>query len=154
MIAFLICPDETLRKQFEAAAAPYANFGSTKVLTEYPSPDALARWVRAWAPEVVFMSLENTVAAETLSRLLETDFPAIRRIAVHSAQTSEAVRCALRLQIPDLLAAPFDSGQIGQALDLVARHVEFQPAVESPGPVFRTSTIWSSLRAGSTAAAS
>src|SRR5215475_14281849 len=99
MRAILICPDEKLRTQFETAAASHVNLVFSKVLTDYPSGDAATRLIRAWVPEVIFLSVEHAEVAEHLNRRLEVEFPSIPRIALSSSQSPEVFRFALRLHM-------------------------------------------------------
>ncbi len=132
MRAILICPSEALRKQFEEAAAPHTNLVFSKVLAEYPAADAIVRQVRAWVPEVIFLSMEDRRIAEALNNRLDADFPTIPRIAIHSSQEPSAFHFALRLRMQELLAPPFEDTQLSEALDQVARHNERHPlAMES-----------------------
>jgi pilus assembly protein CpaE len=132
MRAILICPDETLRSQFEGAVAPHPNLVFSKILSEYPSPEAASRLVRAWVPQVIFMSVENEYLAEQLNRRLENDFPAVPRIAIHSSQEPSVFRFALRLRMQELLVPPFENSQLTQVLTQIEQHAESHPfAVDS-----------------------
>jgi pilus assembly protein CpaE len=130
MRAILICPDETLRKQFEEAIAPYKRaLVMSKVLNHYPAPEVFARLIRAWVPEVIFLSVEDLGKSEALNRQLDADFPAVQRIAIHSSQEPEVFRFALRSRMHELLVPPFDHNHLGETLALVAQHVALHPAV-------------------------
>ena len=132
MRAILICPDETLRTQFEAAAAPHSNLVFSKVLSEYPSADNVTRLVRAWVPEVIFLSVEEPRLAEILNQRLDAEFPSIPRIAIHSTQEIAVFQFALRLRMQALLAPPFDTQALADALDLVDTHNARHPqSIES-----------------------
>jgi hypothetical protein len=68
MRAILICPSEDLRKEFEQAIAPHWVLHISRTLDEYPTPHDLRRVVRAWAPEIVFLNIENLHMAELIAR--------------------------------------------------------------------------------------
>jgi MinD-like ATPase involved in chromosome partitioning or flagellar assembly len=131
MRAILICPDETLRTQFEEATASHPSLVFSKVLAAYPTKEALTRLVRACVPEVIFLSLADAAVAETVNQNLESEFPTIQRIAIHSVQEPSIFRLALRLHMNELLVPPFDYDQICLALDQVARHLDLHPATVS-----------------------
>jgi pilus assembly protein CpaE len=131
MRAFLICPDEKLRTQFEAALSSYPNLTLSKILTEYPPAETLARLVRAWVPEVIFLSVEDVGKAEAVNRQLDADFPAVQRVAIHSSQEPAVFRFALRLRMQELLVPPFDAAHLAQTLELVAQEIEANPAIVS-----------------------
>src|SRR5271166_6526632 len=126
MRGIVICPNVALRQQFEAAVAPY-NLILAKQLNHYPSLEALGRLARAWAPEVVFLSLENQETATELCRHMEAEFPDLQRVAIHSSPDPATFRLALRLHVRELLVAPFQRTELEQALMDVASHLEKHP---------------------------
>jgi pilus assembly protein CpaE len=129
MRAILICPGEGLRTEFEQAIAPHWMLTISRTLDDYPSAQDLSRVVRAWAPEVVFLSIENLQKAEPIARQLEADFPAIQRVAIHSSQDISVLRSVLQLRMTQLLSSPFESAEVGQVLDQLERDLEVRPVV-------------------------
>jgi len=128
MRAILICPNDQLQKEFEQAVAPHWMLRISKTLEAYPSPDDLRRVIRAWAPEIVFLNIENAHTAEAIARQLETEFPAIQRVALHSDQNVAILRRVLQLHMTQLLCSPFESTEVGQVLDQLERELETRPA--------------------------
>jgi pilus assembly protein CpaE len=126
MRGIVICPNAIMRQQFEAAVAQY-NLILTKRLDSYPSPETFGRLARAWAPEVVFLSLENPEAATELCRHIEAEFPDLQRVAIHASPEPATFRLALRLHVRELLIAPFHRPELEQALMDVASHLEKHP---------------------------
>lgn len=129
MRAILICPGEDLRKEFEQAIAPHWALHISRTLDEYPAPQDLRRVVRAWAPEIVFLNIENLHMAELIARQLEAEFPAIQRVALHSSQDVTVLRRVLQLHMTQLLSSPFESTEMGQILDQLERDLEVRPVV-------------------------
>jgi Flp pilus assembly CpaE family ATPase len=126
MRGIVICPNFALREQFEEVAAQF-NLILAKRLDNYPNLETFGRLARAWAPEVVFLSLENHEAATALCRHLDAEFPELQRIAIHSSPDSAAFRLALRLHVRELLIAPFQPSELAQALSDVASLLEKHP---------------------------
>ena len=126
MRGIVICPNVALLEQFEEAAAPY-NLVLARRLDTYPSLETFGRLARAWAPEAVFLSLENHEAATALCRHMDAEFPDVQRIALHSSPDPAAFRLALRLHVRELLIAPFQQVELAQALSDVASHLEKHP---------------------------
>lgn len=122
----VICPSAALRQQFEEAAAPF-NLVLGKRLESYPSPETFGRLTRAWAPEVIFLSLENHEAATALCRHMDAEFPDLQRVGIHSSPDPATFRLALRLHVRELLVSPFPQVELGQALSDVAGHLEKHP---------------------------
>lgn len=129
MRAILICPGEDLRKEFEQAIAPHWVLSISRTLDEYPTPEDLRRVVRAWAPEIVFLNIENLHMAELIARQLEAEFPAIQRVALHASQDVTVLRRVLQLHMTQLLSSPFESTEVGQVLDQLERDLEVRPVV-------------------------
>jgi len=126
MRGIVICPSSEVRQRFQEAAAPY-NLILVKQLDSYPSLETFGRLARAWAPEVVFLSLENHEAATELCHHIDAEFPHLQRIGLHSSPDPAVFRLALRLHVRELLIAPFQQGDLAQALDDVASHLEKHP---------------------------
>ena len=129
MRAILICPGEDLRKEFEQAIAPHWVLHISRTLDEYPTPQDLRRVVRAWAPEIVFLNIENMHMAELIARQLEAEFPAIQRVALHPSQDVTVLRRVLQLRMTQLLSSPFESVEVGEVLDQLERDLEVRPVV-------------------------
>lgn len=128
MRAFLISPIEAQRKQFEAAIEPQRRTALSKVFDHYPAAEILARQVRAWAPEVIFLSMEDTEAADAVSRQITKEFPAIQQIALHSCQEPWVFRHVLSLRMRELLVTPVSPGELAHSLDQLSIHLEAHPA--------------------------
>ncbi len=128
MRAILICPNQNLKEEFAQAIAPHWKLNVSRTLDAYPSTEELRRVVRAWAPEIVFLDIESAAMAEMISRALEAEFPAIQRVALHPSQDVSVLRQVLNLHMTQLLAAPFESGEVAQVLDRLERDLEVRPA--------------------------
>lgn len=126
MRGIVICPNLALRQQFEEAAAQY-NLILAKRLDHYPSPETFSRLAKAWAPEVIFLSLENHEAATELCRHIDAEFPELQRIGLHPSPDPATFRLALRLHVRELLIAPFPQVELAQTLSEVASHLEKHP---------------------------
>lgn len=126
MRGIVICPNIALRQQFEEAASQY-NLILAKRLDSYPSLETFGRLARAWAPEVVLLSLENHEAATALCRQMDAEFPDLQRIGIHSSPDPATFKLALRLHVRELLIAPFPQAELAQALSDVASHLEKHP---------------------------
>ena len=127
MRAILICPDLGLRKRFEEAAAGQANLVLSRGSNLYPAPESFSRLVRTWAPEVVFLSLEEPEAATQACAQLDAEFPGLQRVAIAASPDPDTFRLALRLQMRELLADPFEESELSRILEDVASHLEIHP---------------------------
>jgi pilus assembly protein CpaE len=127
MRSILISPNQDLRRKFEEAITPLKSVGLTKRLDAYPDPDLLSRVVRAWAPDVVFLSMEEPQAAEMICRQLTAEFPGVQAIGIHDSHDSSVFHLALRLRLREVLIAPFPEQELLHALDEVTRQIQANP---------------------------
>ena len=94
----------------------------------YPDKAELCRVVRAWAPEVVFLNIESEAMAEVIAHQLEEEFPAVRRVALHSTMEASVFRRVLSLRMSQLLTLPFENGVVSEVLQQIAKDLEIRPA--------------------------
>jgi pilus assembly protein CpaE len=129
MRAILICPNEELRIKFTNAVAQPFNISLLKILDEYPAHDDLRQIVCVYAPEIVFLDIEEPTAANDIAGQLEKDFPSIQRIALHSSQDASIFRRVLQLRMRELLTLPFDLSETGPIFDRLTEELRAHPAV-------------------------
>jgi pilus assembly protein CpaE len=128
MRSILICPNEVLKEQFTVAAAQHLNIVLSKVLTEYPSGHHLRQTICLYAPEIVFLDIEDAEASEAIARHLAKDFPSIQRIALHPSLDPAVFRRVFQLRMRELLSPPFDPSEIGPIFDRVEEELRAHPA--------------------------
>ncbi len=127
MKAILICPAEKLRKQFEAAIGALKAVALIKVLTEFPPEDVLRRIIRARAPQVVFIGLDDSHGCENTNNQLETESPWIQRIGLHESKDPSTFRLALRLRMHEALVEPFHRNDIDDVVSRTAKLLAASP---------------------------
>jgi len=127
MRSILISPNQELRTQFENVAESLKGIGLAKRLDAYPDADFLSRVVRAWAPDVVFLSMEDPQAAELVSRQLSAEFPGVQGIGIHTSHDSSVFHLALRLRLREVLIAPFQADDMAHLMRDVNEHLEANP---------------------------
>jgi pilus assembly protein CpaE len=128
MRSILICPNEGLKEKFTEAALQHPNLVISKVLNEYPSGHHLRQTICLYAPEIVFLDIEDAEAAEGIARHLAKDFPSIQRIALHHSQDPAVFRRVLQLRMRELLSPPFHPSDIGPIFDRVEEELRAYPA--------------------------
>jgi pilus assembly protein CpaE len=127
MRAILVCPGEGLRKGFEDSVTNHSLILS-KRLDAYPSTEGFSRLIRSWAPEVIFLSLEDPDEVGRLCDQLDAEFPELQRIGLGPAPDAAHFRLALRFRMRDLLSQPFDEPDVTRILADLHRHLESHPA--------------------------
>ena len=99
----------------------------SKILDEYPEPEVLSRIIRAWAPEVIFLSMSQPEAAEAVSRNIAEEFPGMQQIGLHTSQKPAIFRQALRLRMRELLVPPFEPTDLLDILEGVSEELNLHP---------------------------
>jgi pilus assembly protein CpaE len=136
MRAILICPDAELRGAFQAIADRYTALRVAKALDHYPDDEATRRLVRMWAPDVIFVSMEDTYSAAQLSKQLDAEFGTIQRIALSKTEQPVIFRLALQLRMGELMVPPFDDDRFLEMLKRVSDHLKLHPTGGNPGQVY------------------
>ena len=66
--AALICPDDRVNAELEAALPKIPELEIVRVLTSYPSPDELLRTIRVRKIDLLLLSVEDLAQSEILAR--------------------------------------------------------------------------------------
>jgi pilus assembly protein CpaE len=128
MRTIIICPNGELRNAIERTASLHPAIRVAKSVDNYPEPDDFRRLIRVWAPDAVFVSIENTQAAERIARQLDAEFPSLQRVALSMTETPAEFRFALQLRMAELLVAPFDPDRFVDLLIRLSEHLKQNPA--------------------------
>ena len=115
-----ICPDPELREQTERV---FADLGSEAVfshsLAEYPSGAGLARALRTFSPQVVFLSFEQVETGIAVMRFLEAEADGLPVVGMHRVANPALLREAMRAGAREFLAPPFERGEVGAVLQMM-----------------------------------
>jgi pilus assembly protein CpaE len=128
MKAIVICPNAELRSAFEKAVSCYSILHITKSLDSYPDDALFRHLVKVWAPDIVFMSMEDAEGAGHISKQIDAEFPAMQRVALSTVEDPSIFRFALQLRMAELLVPPFKEEQMREALIRLAEHLAIHPS--------------------------
>lgn len=128
MKAILICPDAELRGAFETTAASFTMLHIMKSLDTYPEAAVFRQLVKVWAPDVIFMSLDNMEAAERISRQLDSEFASMQRVALSKSEDPAVFRFVLQLRMAELLVPPFKKDDFTETLKRLDEHLAIHPS--------------------------
>jgi MinD-like ATPase involved in chromosome partitioning or flagellar assembly len=106
MKSILICPHPEFRSNFERLVASQSNLRVTKVLDYYPDEELFRQLLKVWAPDVIFMSMENFDAVADLTQQLITEFPTLQRVGLSEFEDPSQLRLALHLRMAEMLVPP------------------------------------------------
>ena len=123
----IICPDVELRGDLEDALGETHRVGIVRVLDRYLEGVELTRFLRASAPEIVFLSVESSRAALEVAARIEAHAPGTQIVAVDRAVNPETLVATMRAGIREFLAPPFESDGLKQALERLGQILERRP---------------------------
>ncbi len=137
MRAILICPNPELRATFEKIVSLHNPLKLAKCLDHYPDAGSFRRTLRLSAPDVVFVSVEDSEAAERITRQLDTEFSSLQRVALSASEDPATLRLALLLRMAELLVPPIDNENFTGMLNRLGKHLELhKPTTGEPGKIF------------------
>jgi len=128
MKAILISPNAELRGAFEKAAGCYSILRITKSLDTYPDDALFRHLVKVWAPDVIFISMEDAEAAGRISKQMDAEFASMQRVALSTVEDPSIFRVALQLRMAELLVPPFSEDQLMEMLIRLAEHLAVHPS--------------------------
>lgn len=125
----VICPDSELAERLQEVLAATNLVTIVRDLDHYPPPEDLMRYVRAQAPQLVFLSAESSPHAIEIVRFLEEHAPGLQVVAMGNNLEPRVLLEIMRAGIREFLAAPFDLGQFRESMSRVAEMVQKRPAL-------------------------
>jgi pilus assembly protein CpaE len=128
MKAILICPSAELRSTFEKTADCFSILHIVKSLDSYPDAAVFRQLVKVWAPDVIFISMEDAEAAGRISKQLDAEFAAMQRVALSTVEDPAIFRFALQLRMAELLVPPFGQDHLTETLKRLAEHLAIHPS--------------------------
>ncbi len=123
----LICPDQELGDQLAAALLESHKVGLVRRLEAYPNPVDLSRFIRAAAPEVVFISIETRQQALDTAKLIEDQARGTQVVAINRTCDPPTLLETMRAGIREFLAPPFDQQVLQESLQRVEDLIRQNP---------------------------
>jgi pilus assembly protein CpaE len=128
----IICPDHELSATLKQALEKTRRVGILRTMDGYPGDLDLVRFLRATAPDVVFLGMENSRQAITVAESIESHVPGMQIVAVGRSVQREVLLETMRAGIREFLGVPFEPDAVEQMAARVAGIVENKPpAIES-----------------------
>lgn len=123
----IICPDRDLSRNLQRSLGELSNIGLVRVMDHYPTSVELTRFVRAHAPQVIFLSLQSLPQALATATSLESTARGTQIIAIHPSYEPQLLLEIMRAGMREFLAMPFDRQLILESLTRVADILEKRP---------------------------
>src|ERR1700688_3163147 len=112
----IICPDADLSERLEALLNEIGIVSVTRTLDRYPNALELVRFLRAHAPQVIFVSTESTNKALEIAREVEKNTPGVQLVAISRFCDPQILLEVMRAGIREFASLPFDRQAIIDAL--------------------------------------
>jgi pilus assembly protein CpaE len=122
----IICPDQQLADSLQSAAESQ-RVAIIRRLPRYPNELDLVRFLRAAAPEVVFLSLETRAQALDVAARIAAQAPGTQVVAVHRICDPAILLDAMRAGIREFLAPPFEPGPLGETVSRLTEAIARRP---------------------------
>src|SRR5579862_5991603 len=133
----IICPDADLSERLEALLAEIGIVSVTRTLDRYPNSLELIRFLRAHAPQVIFISTESTTKALEIAREVEKNTPGVQVVAVSRFCDPQILLEVMRAGIREFASLPFDRQTLVDALVRIKDAVQARPpAIEATNHVY------------------
>lgn len=124
----IICPDAEMAKRLEEALQEASqNVAVVKTLDRYPSGLELMRFVRAHAPQVIFLSTESLTKTAEVVGALEQESVGLALVAISRTCEPEVLLDLMRAGIREFLSMPFQRQVVYEALRRVEEMVQKKP---------------------------
>jgi len=133
----VICPDRELGDRLVSALLESHRIGIVRRLDAYPSAVEVARFLRAAAPEVIFLSIETREQALETAKRIEESAPGLQVVAINRTVDPQILLETMRAGIREFLSPPFESHTVAASLERIASLVSQTPALfETTDSVF------------------
>jgi pilus assembly protein CpaE len=137
MKGVIICPDGLLREEMEEAFRTLGVLVVARSVGHYPEPDELLRILRASAPQILFLSVENLDKATAVFRSAEAQLQGIQTIAMGNAADPVTLMAIMHSGIREMVTSPFEKGPLLDALSRSKEILDRRPVqLESTDRVF------------------
>jgi|ERR1051326_3571748 pilus assembly protein CpaE len=132
-----ICPDVDLAERLDSLLNEIGIVSITRTLDRYPNSLELVRFLRAHAPQVIFVSTESTPKAMEIAHEVEKNTPGVQIIAVSRFCDPQILLEIMRAGIREFASLPFDRQTLTEALLRTKDQLEARPPeIEATDQVF------------------
>src|SRR5437868_2161234 len=124
----LICPDVDLNERLDTVLNEIGIVSIRRTLDHYPNSLELLRFLRAHAPQVIFLSTESMAKAIEIAREVEKSTPGVQVVAVSRFVDPQILLEVMRAGIREFASLPFDRPVLTESLLRLKDAREARPA--------------------------
>ena len=133
----IVCPDRELGDRLVSALLESHRIGIVRRLEAYPNAVDLGRFLRAAAPEILFLSIETRQQALETAKHVEELVPGVQVVAINRTCDPQILLETMRAGIREFLSPPFEHQALLDALERVANLIsQTAPVFELTDSVF------------------
>src|SRR5271166_1268838 len=123
----VICPDVGLTDRFEAALEDLGLVTVTRKMDHYPSALELVRYLRAHAPQIIFLSVASLVKAMEVAAEVEKNTPGVQIFAINDTCDPQLLLELMRAGIREFGSLPFDRYTLRESLERISDALKNRP---------------------------
>jgi pilus assembly protein CpaE len=132
-----ICPDVELSERFEQLISEIGHVHITRSMDRYPNALELLRFLRAHAPQVVFLGIDSMQKAMETVQEIEKNTPGVQIFALGRQCDAGVLLDIMRAGIREFASLPFDRQSITESLLRIGNVLETKPPmIQSTENVF------------------
>jgi pilus assembly protein CpaE len=133
----IICPDRELGDRLVSAILESHQVGIVRRMDSYPNAVDLGRFLRATAPEVVFLSIETRKTALEAAKQIAEQVPGTQIVAINRTCDPPMLLETMRAGIREFLSPPFEPQPLTETLKRIQELIlQTPPSFESTDSVF------------------
>ena len=130
--AIIVGGRQELRTQLEMIFQHTGRFESVRSVSEYPEDYELERVLRAHAPQVVFLCVDNLDKASRARELVERTVAGVPVVAFAENASQQVLLELMKMAVREFLPSPFQPAQAMELADRIEDHLAKNPlAVEA-----------------------
>src|ERR1700675_1425488 len=123
----IICPDVDLGERLDTLLNDIGVVSVTRSLDRYPNSLELLRFLRAHAPQVIFVSTESTTKALEIAREVEKNTPGVQMVAISRFMDPQILLEVMRAGIREFASLPFDRQTLTDGLLRIKEALDKRP---------------------------
>jgi len=122
-----ISPDQELSDQLEDLLTEVGHIGLVRKIEKYPAGIELSRFLRAHAPQVVFLSIENLAKAVDTIAGIEATVPGMQIVAISRNCDPQTLLELMRIGVREFMSMPFSRQDLYETLGRINENLEKKP---------------------------
>jgi pilus assembly protein CpaE len=125
--ALMICPDPDISENLQKLVEESQHLGLVRVIDRYPVGVELARFLRAQAPHVVLLSIDNIGKAVEIIEGIDAAAPGVQVVAISKVNDPQILLELMRKGVREFLTAPFRREDLFETVGRLRENAEKRP---------------------------